>query len=114
MANDDPRLPVFAGIYWWRYPIDLDEDGRDFTLTFHHCGAEVGGSWWLDIADATGTTLIAGLKLSLGRDKLRRYQHDPRFPRGVLAVVDTDGSGLDPGPTDLGTRVVVTYALAPE
>lgn len=72
-----------------------------------------GESWLLTIRSAAGTILLAGLPLRVGQDLLRPHV-DVALPgagRGRLHVLDTSGSGTDPGRDDIGPhpRVRLVY-----
>lgn len=81
-------------------------DGADYVLTFALNSRD--SKWYLDVADQDGDPIIQGLKLVEGWDLLHRCV-DPRKPQGLLALQDVTGQGADPGPDDLGTRVVLRY-----
>lgn len=87
------------------------------------------GSFRLTLADATGAPVLAGVRLTLGTDRLRIYKHLTSVPQGSLDLVAAADPDLDPtrgfstddpgdaetppgDPTsgvDVGVRVVVRY-----
>lgn len=107
------NLPTFAGLYHYGYAIDLDQNGTTFRVELHHNPKDVtgttDGAWWIDLRKADGTPLVLGLKLSLGRNKLRRYRYRDGMPLGDLHVVDSSGFDVEPGRDELGARVVLQY-----
>lgn len=107
------NLPTFAGLYHYAYQVDLDGDGITRRLEIRHnprdVTANATGAWWLDLFRADGTALVLGVKLALGRDKLRRFAYIDGMPAGMLHVVDSSGTHVEPGRDDLGGRVVLQY-----
>lgn len=107
------NLPLFAGIYHYGFVIDLDRDGITRRLELRFNPRDVtgtdDGAWWLNMFRADGTVLLAGLKLSLGRNKFARFHYRAGMPKGELHVVDSSGFGVEPGRDELGARVVVQY-----
>lgn len=86
-------------------------EGTDYLLTF---ALNLRDSYWyLDIADQDGVPIVSNIKIVVAWDLLKRCT-DIRRPPGVLLAVDLTGSGLDPGPTDLGGRVELRYLTAAE
>lgn len=63
-------------------------------------------AWYMDVSDDTGTAFATGIKIVLGTYLGRQFNHR-LFRDGVIVAVDLSGQGLDAGPNDLGTRVVV-------
>lgn len=90
-------------------------DGVSFVLAFRWSQRE--GRWVLDVADAEGVMIRAGLALVADQPLLRGVV-DARRPAGELIVVDTTGAGdIDPGFDDLGApgaRFVLMYVTAAE
>lgn len=107
------NLPTFSGVYHYAYAIDLDSNGITRRLELHFNPRDVtgtiDGAWSLDLLRADGTALIRGLKLSLGRNKLRRYRYRAGMPLGDLHVIDASGYHVEAGRDELGARVVLQY-----
>lgn len=107
------NLPIFAGVFHYGYRIDLDGDGLVRRIEFHFNPRDVtgthDGAWSMDLLRSDGTALVRGLKLSLGRNKLRRFRYRDGMPAGDIHVVDSSGFDIEPGRDDFGTRVVVQY-----
>jgi len=86
-------------------------DGVDYVLTF---ALNLRDSYWyLDVADQDGSPIATNIKVLVNWDLLRRCV-DERKPKGMLMAHDTTGQGLDPGPTDFGTRVQLLYLAQAE
>jgi hypothetical protein len=102
-------LPTFAEIWHWRYQIDLDGDGRRFTVEMHFNPrdrtAGTDGAWYMDLLDAAGVALVRGVKLTVGEDKLHRYAYRSGMPSGKLHVRKSQGD-TEAGSTDLGRTVL--------
>jgi hypothetical protein len=67
-------------------------------------------SWNFVLSDATGTVL-ASEKMVVGV-ALTVHRVDDRLPHGELIAVDSSDDDLDPGLTDLGSRVFLTFTDA--
>lgn len=86
-------------------------DGQEFFLDVGWNQRE--GRWYLGMSDQDETVVFAPRKLVADWDLLRTIA-DARAPRGALIATDLSGQGLDPGFSDLGVRVVLTYFTADE
>lgn len=63
-------------------------------------------SWTLDITrDADEEILVVGVPMLIGQDILKPYA----LGIGGIVVTDLANTGLDAGPDDLGSRVIVTW-----
>lgn len=100
-------LPTAAGIYAFRYSVDLELDGTSRTLEFKFNPAD--GFWYLDLRNAANEPLVLGMRLALGKNKWKRYKYMDGVPKGSLDVVDVSGEGREAGADDLGVRVLVQY-----
>jgi hypothetical protein len=70
------------------------------------------GSWYFDVADASGDPIMSGVKIVLGAFLGRQVKH-PLFRDGVIAAVDLSGKGREATIADLGDRVrVVRFTTA--
>lgn len=65
--------------------------------------------WYVDVQNADGGILIAGIKACLGAFLGRTAQGVSPFKDGVFVVVDTSGQGLESGFDDFGTRTKMRY-----
>lgn len=84
-------------------------DGREYLLTFRW--SQRAGRWSLDLADESGSMIVAGRVLAPSL-RLLRGVVDSRRPAGDLVLVDQRGAreGLDdPTFTSLGDRHVLLY-----
>lgn len=97
-------------------------DGRDYLLRCLFNERE--GLWYLSMADVDGTLIVAGIKIVVEWDLLRRLV-GPARPPGILIARDTTSpavdfeagekiGALDPGLEDLGGRVTLVYISADE
>lgn len=64
--------------------------------------------WYLSMFDATGTPIVQGVKVVIGNFILRTNRGQVR-PRGWLVAIDKEGTDIDPGRNDLGTRVDIVF-----
>lgn len=92
------EIPV-AGIAE-RFSISLS--GTVYSLTLLWREAAMGG-WFLDIADASGVAIVAGIALVCGADLLEQYAYLRIASGAALYVVSADGSDSAPTYTNLGT-----------
>lgn len=81
--------------------------GREYQLRVQW--NDRGGYFAFSMMAQDGTPLIMGVPLYLGVDILRRFRFIDGLPPGVLFLVDSTGSGVDAGITDLGSRVTLNY-----
>jgi hypothetical protein len=81
-------------------------DGKDFLLKFDW--NDRTGHWYLSIADTDDAAILTGRQLSTDCPILLGCT-DARRPSGDLFVRDLQGSGDDPGFSDLGSRFVLLY-----
>src|SRR5712664_3067557 len=88
-----------------RYSFRCQLGARYFNLEFRWNPREA--SWGFVISDAAGN-LLAAEKVVVG-SALTIHQVDARLPAGELIAIDTAGTDLDPGLTELGARVVLTF-----
>ena len=102
-------IPVTSTLPLYQQVTTLD--GQDYVLTFSYNARDF--SWYLDIADQDAVMIVAGIRIIVDFDMLRRCV-DARRPPGILIANDLSGAGLDPGPSDFGTRVELLYFEAAE
>jgi hypothetical protein len=102
-------LPTVAGLFHFRYRIDLDQNGTEFVLEYHFNPRDHGGRWRISLLNAAEQPLVMGRKLTLQRDLWRRFRYRSGMPKGRLEVVDVEGTGVQAGQDDLGRRVLVRY-----
>lgn len=81
-------------------------DGREYLLTFQW--NQRLAKWTLSLADQDGVSIADGLLL-VADFPINRRLTDRRAPPGLIIPMDTSESGLDPGLTDLGDRVLLIY-----
>lgn len=66
-------------------------------------------TWYLSFFASDGTAIAQGIALRAGTPVNGRLGPRPEMPPGQFFVIDTSQQDLDPGPTDLGARVLLTY-----
>lgn len=64
-------------------------------------------SWSMTISDSSGNLLLSR-KITVGTALLGRFQGST-LPYGEIFAYDTSGANADPGLTDLGIRVLLTF-----
>jgi len=84
------RCPLGASIY----ALELFWNARD-------------PSWSMTISDTSGNLLLSR-KITVGTPLLGRFQA-ATLPFGEIFAYDTSGASIDPGLTDLGARVLLTF-----
>lgn len=89
-------------------------DGAQYVLEYNWNGR--AGAWYLTIADATGTNLLASRKLATNQPILSRFRFVVGLPPGELIATDPSASLDYAGYTDLGPNrgVELTYFTAAE
>jgi len=67
--------------------------------------------WYMTIADAEDSNILASICVVCDFDFLRYGHHDARCPPGILIAYDLTGNNLPPGLKELGVdkRVRLTY-----
>lgn len=104
------ELPVRQGVPMQQFQVALDGVLFGVSLRWN----ERAPAWVMTLRDAAGTTLAAGVRVCLGAG-LVPTPRPAGFPAGQLLVVDTDGSGVEPGLNDFGagarTRLVYLDAV---
>lgn len=96
-----PLLPKYGN---YRFAATIDTVPYLFDLRWNTRDA----AWYMDVLEASGDSIVYGIKLVLGAYLGRRTNHD-LFKQGVFVLVDTSRQGKDPTYDDLGTRVILTY-----
>lgn len=112
------RLPVLQAGSWFQFSTELD--GVTFGFAFRWNERE--GNWYVSLLDGDGNALVSGRKIVVGAGLFRAYRANPKVMQsGDVYVIDTDAGvttgdvlGIDPGYSDLGSRVVLTYATDAE
>lgn len=118
-------------------------DGRQFRLRIDHSSRRVGAeglepmdpqdperarrtlaTFRMTWQNSAGTTLISGLRIKLGTDRLRLYKYNPAVPQGSLDIVAVSDMGFEPTRgipaqfsgtqgIDFGHRVLMQYVEPP-
>ena len=85
--------------------------GAEYLLALRWRDAAMGG-WVLDVADAGGTPMVAGIAMVTGADLLRQHAH-LGFGGGLYLMGAPDADAV-PGFDDLGTPAARLFFGAPE
>lgn len=86
-------------------------DGLTVTLDFRWNTRAL--AWWMTVLnDEADTVLVGNTRVTV--DFPQNAYLTGREPPGLFIFVDTSGQGRDPGLTDLGNRVQLTYTSAEE
>jgi hypothetical protein len=95
------------------YSVTVPLEGVNFGFTFSW---NARGQYWSAIlSDAAGNPLIRRvIRVGLLFFARFRAQYLSVFPPGEIVVIDTTGADLDPGLTELGTRVQLVYFTGAE
>lgn len=100
--------------------IDPTLPRQRFTLSLDgvRLGVRLGwqerlASWYVDFLDSDNEPILTGRRIAVG-DNLFASCSDDRLPPGMLLVIDTTGTDVDPGSADLGDRVLLIYATEAE
>ncbi len=64
-------------------------------------------SWSFTLSDTSGNLLLSR-KITVGTPILSRFQQ-ANLPYGEIVAYDTSGANIEPGLTELGSRVVLTF-----
>lgn len=92
------------------YTETVDLDGESFTLAFRWNFRSA--AWYLSISNVDGP-IVQGIRITVGTSLLHYVGHADK-PPGVLMAVDTAGTDIDPGKTELGDRVKLMYTATTE
>lgn len=88
------------------YDLQVSLDGVLFTLRFRWNRRDL--YWYMDVGDEDGNPILASIKVVIDFP-LGARSRNSLMPGGILLAVDTSTQRLDPGLSDLGTRVVLLY-----
>jgi len=92
---------TYTLLFFWNDQDDSVVDGN---------GNSTGGAWYVTIAQADGTPILAGIRVVVNYAVGGRFRNSGiGMPPGILWFEDTSGQELDPGLTDLGVRVTLSY-----
>lgn len=85
--------------------MSISIDGEPYVLRVRWNMTDA--AWYLDAWERDGVTAIAfGIKLVLGVMLGKAYNH-PLFQSGGMFLIDLSNTGVEPGFTDLGARVIL-------
>ena len=97
-------LPLPTNLPHFEFSVDLDDEVFVLEMRWN----ERDSSWYLTIKDSLDTILIAGRKVLVNLPLTSRFRR-LGMPKGELIAIDTTGEDLDPGESDLGSRVQLVY-----
>lgn len=103
------QLPVVANSAHFQVGVELDRVSYQLRLRWNP-RLEV---WVLDVLDADGAQLAAGVRVVVNVPLLDRLGYEG-LPAGTLIPIDTSDQDLDAAFGDLGRRVVLLYLTADE
>jgi hypothetical protein len=86
-------------------------DGVEYAFRFLWNTRE--GHWYMTLSDSAESPIASSRKIVVDWDLLRGVIDD-RKPPGLIVAIDTSEQGIDPGQTELGERVLLTYFDAEE
>lgn len=103
-------LPIVQTSPWFVFSTELNQVTYGFEFRWN----DREGAWYVTLLDGQSNVLVAGRKVVLG-PLFSRYRGVPGVWQDAdIFVTDTSFGGLDPSYTDLGRRVVLTYATYEE
>jgi hypothetical protein len=88
------------------FELQTELDGQSYGFEFRY--NERAAQWFFNVKTSEGETILSGVPLVVDFLLFGRFK-DTRLPPGALMALDTMGQAKDPGPDDLGSRVVVVY-----
>lgn len=90
---------------WVEFSVSLEGVNYVFDVRW----SERAGAWYLDVLNEDGDYLAVGRKLVCDFPVVGHRETNPDIFPGYLWIVDTSGQQIDPGPDDLGSRVLMYY-----
>jgi hypothetical protein len=102
-------IPTRTDLESYVEQVELDGVVYEFDVTWN----QRDGAWYLSLSDAEGKPIASGLRIVVDFPLLHYVGH-PDKPPGTLMAIDTSGSGVDPGLSELGGRVQLVYHAATE
>jgi hypothetical protein len=97
-------IPTSTTLAIYRFTIELD--GVVYGLSFFYNNRDE--RWYYDLYDESGNLLRAGLKAASGWPSLRLDKSRDRPPGDIFAI-DPTSLDTEPGLSDLGDSVILTY-----
>lgn len=92
------------------YSIEVNLDNENFLFRF--LWNPRSACWFFDLSRVSdGRLLLDSKRIAVGTVPLQQFV-GPEWPKGQLYIFDTSGQDLDPGETDLGSRVQIHYLEA--
>lgn len=99
-------LPIIPQGSWFQFSTELD----GVTFGFEFRWNERLQLWFCTLRDGEGNALVSGRAVVLG-PLFRKFRANAGVPQlGDVYALDTNGTSIDAGLGDLGSRVVLTYA----
>lgn len=97
-------LPTSSTLLDYRETITLE--GIDYI--FHFRWSARADAWFLDLMDSDGAALFSGKKIVIGIPMFGQSRFSA-VPAGELIFIDTTNRQVEPGPYELGGRVLPVY-----
>jgi hypothetical protein len=114
LPNDQPIFSTQVELDAVTYTLSFFWNSEDDSVVDGN-GVSTGGAWYISIGQSDGTPIVSGLRVVVNFASGGRFRFKGiGMPPGVLWFEDTSGQGLDPGLTDLGSRVTLSYLDAAE
>jgi len=95
------EIPIEPAVYSQTFKVDLEDNTYNFRTIYN---SRVG-VWTFDLSDEAGTTLAGGVTMVLGADLIDQYN----LGIGALIMAEEGITGIDAGPDDLGSRILLIH-----
>jgi len=100
------EIPIEPAVYSQTFKVDLEDNTYNFRTIYN---SRVG-VWTFDLSDEAGTTLAGGVTMVLGADLIDQYN----LGIGALIMAEEGITGIDAGPDDLGSRILLIHLTEEE
>ncbi len=97
-------VPTRTDLGAYTFQVELDSLVYRFAFQFN----DREGFWYLSIADESGVAIRSGIKVVVNTPLFRLIASEDA-PPGELLAIDTTNADNEPGLTDLGESVLLTY-----
>lgn len=97
-------IPTRTDLGAYTFQVELDGKVYRFSMQFN----DREGFWYFSIADEGGNAIRSGVKVVANWPLLGRVAEEAA-PPGLLFAIDPTDQDLDPGLSDLGETVFLTY-----
>lgn len=97
-------LPMRNDLPWYEFKVDLTD--VIYTLTVRYNSRM--GRWLMDLKDASGTAIVAGVPLLIEVDLFSRFGR-AALPAGIIVPIDDTLDQVDPVRNSFGNTHSVLY-----